>query len=382
MTLLQSPSEIIENPVLKGMIYGQPGSWKTTLALSAPNPVMIDADKGMYRVEKRFQVPSLPLVSYAALLKLFDSGELAPFETIVFDTLGKLVDRMGEYVIEQNPKNKQGDGSLSMKGWGAVKLEFQNLLKKAEAQNKHLIFVAHEKEEKDGDIRIVRPDVSGSSGKDIVKEMDFMGYIEMIGDKHTISFTPCEKFYAKNSLKLPPRIEIPNLNNGGSNDFIQRHIIEATRERLKEEQAMGEKYNLLIQNVSARANAVTTPEQANAVLDEINNATVIWDSQRVLKRVLLERTKAIGVGYDKETKKFIVNPAPQQPTAPQGQQVSETAVQQGATTAAPPAAQPAATPPASPAPQPQAAPAPAVAAAQPAPEAHPAPTGTAPHPEA
>ena len=31
----------------KGLIYGQPGIGKSTIALSAPNPVMVDAEKGL-----------------------------------------------------------------------------------------------------------------------------------------------------------------------------------------------------------------------------------------------------------------------------------------------------------------------------------------------
>ena len=46
---------------------------------------MIDADNSMRRIEKRFQVPSLQLTNYAALLDLMESSELDPFETIVVD---------------------------------------------------------------------------------------------------------------------------------------------------------------------------------------------------------------------------------------------------------------------------------------------------------
>jgi hypothetical protein len=229
----KNPNEINDTVVLAGIIYGQPGVGKSTLALSAPNPVLIDADKGMRRVEKRFQVPSLPLNDYKDILELFQSNELNPFDTIVFDTLGKLVDRMGEYLVQDNPKNGNGKCSLSMQGWGALKVEFQKLLKLARKPRTHLVFVAHEKEDKDGDSRIVRPDVAGSSGKDLVKDLDFMGYMEMRGAKRTISFTPTEKYYAKNALKLQPVIDVPDTAAG--NTFIQKVIIERTIDRLRED---------------------------------------------------------------------------------------------------------------------------------------------------
>lgn len=229
MSLLTQPSELKHNQPISCLIYGQPGTGKTTLALSADKPVLIDLDRGLYRVEKRFQCPSLQVENYQQILDLLKSGELAPFNTIVIDTLGKLVDRMGDYVARQNPKFKQGDGTLSMKAWGAIKVQFTALVKQIFNSNKSVIFVAHEKEDKDDDIRFVRPDVSGSSGKDIVKELDLMGYMEMKGNKRTVSFTPNEKYYAKNALNLPPVIEVPNTASG--NTFFQDKIVAAVAEK-------------------------------------------------------------------------------------------------------------------------------------------------------
>ena len=228
MSLLTQPSELKHNQPISCLIYGQPGTGKTTLALSADKPVLIDLDRGLYRVEKRFQCPSLQVENYQQILDLINSDELRPFNTIVIDTLGKLVDRMGDFVARQNPKFKQGDGTLSMKAWGAIKVQFIALVKQIFNSNKSVIFVAHEKEDKDGDIRFVRPDVSGSSGKDIVKELDLMGYMEMKGNKRTVSFTPNEKYYAKNALNLPPVIEVPDTASG--NTFFQDKIVAAVAE--------------------------------------------------------------------------------------------------------------------------------------------------------
>ncbi len=173
MSLLKNPSEIKDAIRLTGMFYGPPGVGKSTLALSAPKPVMIDADDGMRRVLKRFQVPSLPLTNYADLLALLDSSEVDPFDTIVIDTTGRLIERIGDYVAAENPTYRQKDGSLSLKGFGKLKIEFQRLLRLARDHKKHLIFVAHDKEERDGDLRIIRPDMGpGASGKELVKDLE------------------------------------------------------------------------------------------------------------------------------------------------------------------------------------------------------------------
>jgi hypothetical protein len=104
MALLTKPNELVMKETYAGLIYGQPGVGKSTLALSIVNPVCIDVDRGMYRVEKRYQVPSLQVESYQQVLDLLNSNELDGFDTIVIDTLGKLVGSMEEYVA---PKKSQ-----------------------------------------------------------------------------------------------------------------------------------------------------------------------------------------------------------------------------------------------------------------------------------
>ena len=90
------------------------------------------------------------------------------------------------------------------------KMEFNNLLKLIRRLNKSVLFIAHEKEEKNGEDKIIRPDVPGSSGADLIKDLDFVGYMEAKGTKRTISFFPTEKYYAKNSLQLDEVIEVPD----------------------------------------------------------------------------------------------------------------------------------------------------------------------------
>lgn len=50
MTLIRKPNEIQIQGKIKMLIYGQPGMGKTTMALSAPDPLLIDCDNGVQRV--------------------------------------------------------------------------------------------------------------------------------------------------------------------------------------------------------------------------------------------------------------------------------------------------------------------------------------------
>jgi len=302
MTLLTQPNELTTTQPISCMIYGQPGTGKTTLALSSDKPVLIDLDKGLHRVETRFRCPSLQVDSYKQILELLQSDEIKPFNTIVIDTLGKLIDRMGDYVALNNPKYKQADGTLAMKGWGAVKIQFQNLVKQIFNMNKSVIFVAHEKEDKDGDTRFVRPDVAGSSGKDIIKELDLMGYVEMRGNKRTVSFTPSEKFYAKNSLGLEPVIEIPDTANG--NTFFVEKIVNAVDEKRKADAETLELYNSLKEMIDSKISAITDIQSLNDTYADLKDMQVIWDSKIYWKHQLADASKKIEATFNKETGLF------------------------------------------------------------------------------
>jgi hypothetical protein len=211
---------------------------------------------------------------------------------------------MGDYVALQNPKFKQGDGTLSMKAWGAIKVQFQTLSKTILNMNKSVIFVAHEKEDKDGDTRFVRPDVSGSSGKDIVKELDLMGYVEMKGNKRTVSFTPTEKYYAKNSLGLPAVIEIPDTANG--NTFFKDQIMAAVASRKQHDAELLDKYNGLKTVIDAKIECIKDADTLNAVYEELKNLEVVWDSAIYCKHCISDTAKTLNAVFNKETKKFEV----------------------------------------------------------------------------
>ena len=305
MSEIVSPAERIPSITVKGLIYGQPGCGKSTRALSAPNPVMIDADKGMTRVERRYQAPSLPLESFDQVLRVFEAGELKPFDSIIFDTAGKLVDRIGDYVMDKNPKARQGNGSLTMQGWGEVKKEFSNLLSRLQASGKNVIFIAHEREETQGDQKIVRPDIAGSSGKELVKELDFMGYMEVVNDRRTICFSPSERFYAKNSIGLTNRIEVPTLLEETPNKFIENEIIERTKQRKLEDDRVAEEYENLVYTNQLRIDAIEGPEDAQAILTELKQETPhIWDSYMVLRNYLHGKLQEKGIHYDKKAGEF------------------------------------------------------------------------------
>lgn len=303
MTLIKKPSELTNKPRLKGLIYGQPGVGKTTVALSAPSPILIDFDKGLHRVSKRHQVDSVQIESYQDLLDILTKEDISAYQTIVIDTAGKMVIRIGEWLIKNNPKLGQSDGTLSQKGWGTVKAKLQDLLKILDAKNKSVIFIAHEKEEKKEDRILKRIDISGSSSKDIVQELDFMGYMSVVGGKRTIDFSPQDDLLTKNSLNLDHFLEFPSIS--GKNDFLTKAIFETYSQKTIQDNKLREDYDILTSRLDNRISQLASKDEINEYLaNELGKLHKIWSSDIYEKNSLIKQGKKFNLVFNKESKLF------------------------------------------------------------------------------
>ncbi len=310
MSMFKKPSELAYNSTIKALVYGQPGLGKSTLALSTPNPVLFDFDGGIQRVNGAFQCPTLQVQNWTEVLQALQELEKEPndFKTIVIDTAGKMLDYMSTYIIQQDNRLGKRDGSLTLQGFGARKIMFINFLKRVSMMGKHVIFVAHEREEKDGDIRIVRPEIGGSSAGDLIKELDLVGYMQAIGNKRTISWTPQEKFYAKNTCNLPPMQEIPVIIDAqgkiiGHNDFMS-NIFENYDNYLKQESNTRKEYDELISEIEGEVACISDAEQANSYVLSMKDKKQIWDSNAHAKSLITDRCKELGLKFNKTTKKY------------------------------------------------------------------------------
>lgn len=240
MGLIKKPNELTVKNALSALIYGQPGMGKTTLALSSPQPLLLDFDGGVHRVNAAHRVDTVQISKWEEVDEVLTSGEIVEYKTFVIDTAGKMLSFMDKYIMKNNPKMKKADGTLSLQGYGVRKNMFINFVNQVTLMGKSVIFVAHEREEKNGEDKQIRPEIGGSSAGDLIKELDLVGYMEAIGKDRTISFDPCEKFYGKNTCNLPARIKIPVIINAegtitGPNDFMTK--IVNTYQTYQEKQA-------------------------------------------------------------------------------------------------------------------------------------------------
>lgn len=303
MSLLKMPNEISKEFYLKALVYGQPGIGKSTVASSMPDSVLIDCDNGVHRISPEHRIPFLPVKSYDEVLELLASPEIQPFKTIIFDTAGKLLDFIAQYIIKREPKMGRKDGALTLQGYGVRKYEFINLLKRITIMQKHVIFVAHEIEERDSDSRYIRPEIGGSSGADLIKELDIVGYMEAIGRKRTISFSPSDKYYAKNAAHLDDVIEVPELARGQANTFLLV-IVEKVKAAMEEETEQYKQYAELVATHIKAIEAIKDVKTANETLKQLAAVQHIWDSKVKIWNALQAKTSSLGLTLNSKEKKY------------------------------------------------------------------------------
>ena len=106
MPIFKPSMETFSNQRFSAIIYGAPGTGKTTLACSAPNPILIDLDKGMQRIRAQHRVDFIRVDNYEQLLEDLESPELKAYDTITIDTGGSLITLMQDYVMRKDSVNK------------------------------------------------------------------------------------------------------------------------------------------------------------------------------------------------------------------------------------------------------------------------------------
>lgn len=301
MNIIQ-PRDLAIRKVVSMLIYGTPGVGKTTLACCSPNAILIDLDHGLQRVDKQYQCPSVQVSKYEEIIELINSEEIKGFDSIVIDTFEKFIECMFDYLASQNSKLRQYNGMPSQAGWGQIKTTSKRFISDLLKMNKNLIFVAHDKEEKSGDDLIVRPDISGASGKDLIKMIDLVGYMSIKGGKRTICFEPHDNFIAKNSLGLSGFIEVPD----GACTFVN-DLLNKISTRQQQDNAIRAEYDKLLEEQDDKLAHVQTADDLNVLLASLKNTEnkVIWGSRRIFWCKLKQLAKdKFNMEYDDASKSF------------------------------------------------------------------------------
>jgi hypothetical protein len=300
MTLIRKPNEIQAPTSVKILIYGQPGIGKTTVGVSVPQPLLLDFDGGIHRINPIHVVDTVQIQSWEDCVNVLKE-DLTPYRSLVIDTAGKMLDYMTNYIIKSDPKMGRKDGALTLQGYGVRKVMFINFLKQVSIMGKHIVVIAHDREERDGDNKIIRPEIGGSSAGDLIKEIDLVGYMEASGKKRTISFDPCEKFYGKNTCNLEAIIEIPE---SGANNIFLSTIISIYLESLEQRKEIAGQYVKLMSVISENIEKCETEIDLNNFIDGINSYHHVWGSKIETSHLIRDRASVLNLTFNRELHKY------------------------------------------------------------------------------
>ena len=303
--MITKPNDLkFDGRKLSVIIAGVPGIGKTTLGCSAPKPLLIDIESGVYRVEAKYRVDTLVCKDFYEIKKDLTDNDLSNYETIVVDTGGKLLEMLKPVVIANDPKNGKKDGNLSLQGYGAVKREFANFINFVKGLGKHLVIIFHATEiALHDDITGLRIRIEGSSRDDVWDDVDIGGFVEMTGKNRTIGFNNCERYYAKGTHGVNGVYQIPDLSKGGKNDFLTK-LFEKIATELNNETIELDNYTKTIEALMPSIKNATNVEELNGAYEEVKTATHYLTSKDELWFALNERAKELGVKYDKGTNCF------------------------------------------------------------------------------
>lgn len=281
------------------MLYGQPSTGKTSIAFTTSKPLVIDFDNGAYRSEFRKDV--VKINGWSDIQSISES-DVAGYDTICIDTAGRMLDHLAAALVQENSKWGTRAGGLTLQGYGVLKSRFGEFIKLLRSFNRNILFLAHEKEERNGDNVRVRPDIQGGSFGEVFKVADQVGY--MCFDQNgarILDWNPCEAWYGKNTAQIAKSI-IPNFHT--EPDYLEK----LGQAMLVKMNSLSEESKKFADDVAAIKKELDTSESIESVNGNLGAMLAMEEgSLRAMARHLLSvRANELGFKYDKEVGSFVV----------------------------------------------------------------------------
>lgn len=285
----------IQHPVF--LVFGQPGIGKSTLGYSMRDVLTLDFDLGAHRAANRRDTVQIP--SWSVVSELMEDADLLePYAALCVDTVGRCLDVMMVDIIDKTPKMAR-DGNLTQQGWGVLKTRFRTWVNQVRSMGKDMLLISHDREDKDGDSRIVRPDITGGSYGEVLKNADFVGYLQMVGKDRVLDFSPTDRWIGKNPAGWPP-FRVPPVAK--ATEFMA-DLYAKGREALGTISEASAKVNATVDTWRQKFAGLTTAAQLNAempLVKAIDSPLV----QNQVAKLLMDRGESLGLPFDRKAKHF------------------------------------------------------------------------------
>lgn len=232
MIKITTPQEPLPPVNAVFIFYGPPGVGKSSFGFTAHKPLLLDFDGGVERAVGRKDVAKINL--YDEIEDMMEKDQFASldFKTVIIDTGGAFLDKFAaEYVMRKDFKNKKGDGSLSLSGYGAIGVLFQRLVDYFMKKKIDIVIICHGVEKEGaGDTLRIRPKMTGGSYNVMMGFATMVGYMEMINGKCTLNFNPTDSHVGKNSAEFAP-FALPHYTDPAYSNLLAE-LIQKTKDKL------------------------------------------------------------------------------------------------------------------------------------------------------
>lgn len=235
-----APNEPMPVNAIKVYIYGDPSMGKSSLGMTTRKALIIDADKGAYRTGALRRAPVQIAENWIQVANLTEQ-DLEPFDTIVIDTIGRLLEMVRSHLANDS-RNTKGDGSLKLNVQGTANNIFQTFVNRMIGYGKNVVFLAHATEDKDDDLVIRRPDLGGKNRQEIYRLSDCMAYFTYEANQkgrsnRVLKFGWGANYHSKDCANLG-NVNVPDLADnptflGDLIDSIKTHLNTLTPEQRK-----------------------------------------------------------------------------------------------------------------------------------------------------
>lgn len=293
-----------ERPVII-VLYGTPGSGKTSLACTSEKPLLIDTDRGYDRACTR--VDTLTASNWNDIFNVEivgdrngTKGAISEYKTIIVDTAKSMIDDfLSAHVISQNYKL----ATNSLKRYGEMGEQFKNFVNILRSNGSDIIFVCHDKETTEGDIIKHSPDCTGQSKDLLVRIADQVGYVCMQNGKRIIKFQPVDTRVGKNVAQFDD-IWIPEF---GTDAFktCMADIIKRVKEAIQSRSEAQVEALAKLDAARKQLDEVSDVDAANALIEVSNGLAKIH--QKAFKTLMISELAKKGYTFNTDTKKFEYN---------------------------------------------------------------------------
>lgn len=312
MAILRKNDVVKERPVII-VLYGTPGTGKTSLATTAESPMLIDTDRGFDRAVQRPDIVvtasqwediyNEEIIGKYVIengVQVWKPGLISECKTIVVDTAKAMLDDyLSAYAVKMDYKLEKN----SLKRYGLMGELFKQFVSVLRANESDIVFICHDKENTDGDITKHSPDCTGQSKDLLIRIADQVGYICKENNNRVIKFEPTDNRVGKNVAEIPDTW-IPNY---GTTEFetcmadiikrVKKAIISKSDAQVKAKKDVDEARNKLAM--------VNDAEGANALIEVAHGLAKIH--QKAFMNQMIKELSQKGIVFDKVTKKFVQN---------------------------------------------------------------------------